>query len=35
MFGVFLDSTARKEAEEAREMLAGEMSLRVPVDCDH
>jgi hypothetical protein len=29
MFGVFLDSTARKEAEEAREMLAGEMSHRV------
>ena len=29
VFGVFLDSTARKEAEEAREMLAGEMSHRV------
>ncbi|TDH58491.1 histidine kinase [Dankookia rubra] len=29
MFGVFLDSTARKEAEEAREMLAGEISHRV------
>jgi two-component sensor histidine kinase len=29
MFGVFLDSTARKEAEQAREMLAGEMSHRV------
>ncbi|WP_431272834.1 hypothetical protein [Dankookia sp. P2] len=29
MFGVFLDSTARKEAEEAREMLAGELSHRV------
>jgi hypothetical protein len=29
MFGAFLDSTARKEAEEAREMLAGEMSHRV------
>ena len=29
MFGVFLDVTARKRAEEAREMLAGEMSHRV------
>ena len=29
MFGVFLDVTERKEAEEAREMLAGEMSHRV------
>jgi two-component sensor histidine kinase len=29
MFGVFLDSTARKEAEEARDLLAGEMSHRV------
>jgi two-component sensor histidine kinase len=29
MFGVFLDSTARKAAEEAREMLAGEISHRV------
>ena len=29
MFGVFLDVTARKAAEEAREMLAGEMSHRV------
>jgi two-component sensor histidine kinase len=29
MFGVFLDSTARKEAEEAREMLAGEISHRI------
>ena len=29
MFGVFLDSTARKEAEEARELLAGELSHRV------
>ena len=28
MFGVFLDSTARKEAEEARETLAGEMGHR-------
>jgi two-component sensor histidine kinase len=28
MFGVFLD-TARKEAEEARDMLAAEMSHRV------
>ena len=29
MFGVFLDVTDRKAAEEAREMLAGEMSHRV------
>ena len=29
MFGVFLDVTARKQAEEAREMAAGEMSHRV------
>ncbi len=29
MFGVFLDVTARKQAEEARELLAGEMSHRV------
>jgi two-component sensor histidine kinase len=29
MFGVFLDSTEHKEAEEARELLAGEMSHRV------
>jgi two-component sensor histidine kinase len=29
MFGVFLDSTARKAAEEARDMLAREMSHRV------
>ncbi len=29
MFGVFLDVTEREEAEEAREMLAGEMSHRV------
>jgi two-component sensor histidine kinase len=29
MFGVFLDVTERKQAEEAREMLAGEMSHRV------
>ena len=29
MFGVFLDVTDRKRAEEAREMLAGEMSHRV------
>ena len=29
MFGVFLDVTGRKEAEEARELLAGEMSHRV------
>lgn len=29
MFGVLLDSTGRKEAEEARELLADEMSHRV------
>jgi two-component sensor histidine kinase len=29
MFAVFLDVTKRKQAEEAREMLAGEMSHRV------
>ncbi len=29
MFGVFLDVTERKQAEEAREMLAGEMSHRI------
>ena len=29
MFGVFLDVTGRKQAEEARELLAGEMSHRV------
>ena len=29
MFGVFLDVTERKQAEEVREMLAGEMSHRV------
>ena len=29
MFGVFLDVTERKRAEESREMLAGEMSHRV------
>ena len=29
MFGVFLDVTRRKQVEEAREMLAGEMSHRV------
>ena len=29
MFGVFLDVTERKLAEEAREMLAGEMGHRV------
>lgn len=29
MFGVFLDTTERKAAEEAREMLAAEMSHRV------
>jgi len=29
MFGIFLDVTARKQAEESRELLAGEMSHRV------
>ncbi len=29
MFGVFLDVTERKQAEETREMLAGEMSHRI------
>ncbi|MGI4942707.1 MAG: sensor histidine kinase [Janthinobacterium lividum] len=29
MFGVFLDVTERKQAEEARDMVAGEMSHRV------
>ena len=29
MFGIFLDVTARKQAEEANELLAGEMSHRV------
>ena len=29
LFGVFLDVTERKEAEEARDLLAGEMSHRV------
>src|SRR5947209_4510502 len=29
MFGVFLDVTQRKQAEEANELLAGEMSHRV------
>lgn len=29
MFGVFLDATARKNAEEANELVAGEMSHRV------
>ena len=29
MFGVFLDVTGRRQAEEARELLAGEMSHRV------
>jgi two-component sensor histidine kinase len=28
MFGVFLDSADRKEAEEARDLLAGEMGHR-------
>ena len=29
MFGVFLDSTPRKEAEEARDLLAAEMGHRI------
>ena len=29
MFGIFLDVTGRKQAEEAHELLAGEMSHRV------
>ena len=29
MFAVFMDVTARKQAEEARETLVGEMSHRV------
>ncbi|MFL6305090.1 MAG: sensor histidine kinase [Candidatus Sulfotelmatobacter sp.] len=29
MFGIFLDATQRKQAEEAHELLAGEMSHRV------
>ncbi len=29
MFGIFLDVTSRKQAEEAHELLAGEMSHRV------
>ena len=29
MFGIFMDVTERKQAEEARELLAGEMSHRV------
>ena len=29
MFGIFLDVTGRKQAEEANELLAGEMSHRV------
>src|SRR5215208_6922908 len=29
MFGIFLDVTARKHAEEGHELLAGEMSHRV------
>jgi two-component sensor histidine kinase len=29
MFGIFLDVTSRKQAEEGRELLAGEMSHRV------
>ena len=29
MFGIFIDVTSRKQAEESRELLAGEMSHRV------
>jgi two-component sensor histidine kinase len=29
MFGIFIDATGRKQAEEGRELLAGEMSHRV------
>ena len=29
MYGVFIDVTERKKAEEARELLAGEMNHRV------
>jgi two-component sensor histidine kinase len=29
MFGIFIDVTGRKQAEEGRELLAGEMSYRV------
>jgi two-component sensor histidine kinase len=29
MFGIFLDVTGRKQAEESHELLAGEMSHRV------
>jgi two-component sensor histidine kinase len=29
MFGIFLDVTGRKQAEEGSELLAGEMSHRV------
>lgn len=29
MFGIFLDVTGRKQAEEGNELLAGEMSHRV------
>lgn len=29
MFGIFLDATGRKQAEESQELLAGEMSHRV------
>lgn len=29
MFGIFLDVTSRKQAEESHELLAGEMSHRV------
>ena len=29
MYGMFIDVTERKKAEEAREMLAGEMDHRV------
>ncbi|MBP1181569.1 hypothetical protein [Methylobacterium sp. PvR107] len=33
MFGIFLDVTGRKQAEEGHELLAGEMSHRVKNLC--
>jgi PAS domain-containing protein len=33
MYGVFLDVTARKQAEEASELLAGKMSHRARICC--
>ena len=35
MFGIFLDVTGRKQAEEANELMAGEMSHRVKNLPDH